>query len=82
VQPAKKRKISKGGKEKDPDKDVSMGDDPVTADIATETNGHLTSEQPSKELFVTNDEHLAAPINEEGKSLIGDCSISQFVCLY
>jgi len=82
VQPAKKRKISKGVEQEDRDKDVSMGDEPVMADIATETNGHLTSEQSSREHFVTNDEHIAVPINKEGKYLIGDWRISQCVCLH
>jgi len=75
VQPAKKRKLSWGVKEKDPEKEVSMGDEPGTADTATETNGHSAAEQPSNALFVSNDEHGVAPIKKQGKSLIGDWRI-------
>ncbi len=72
VQPTKKRKISNGRKEKHSNEDGSMEDEPGTADLTTETNGHLIPEQRSKELFVADDEHGAAPTKKEGKSLIGE----------
>lgn len=68
VQPAKKRKISNESKEKHPNQDVSMGDEPGTADIATGTNDHLNPEHSSNELFVANEEHGAAATKKEGKS--------------
>lgn len=69
LQPPKKRKISDGRKEKQPNEDVSMEDDAGTADLTTETNGHSILEQPSNEASVASDEHGATPIKREGKFL-------------
>lgn len=80
VQPAKKRKISNEGKEKHPNEDVSMEDEPGTADIAIGTKDHLNPAQSSNELFVADDEHGAAPTKKEGKSLIGE-SDDLMMCL-
>ena len=67
VQPAKKRKIAITSKKEDDDGDLPMQDVPQAVDAATETNGNLTADKASDDLFISEGEESATGLKNTGK---------------